>query len=105
MSKDLQNIVLSKYQNGDAPTKICRDLFGGISLVTVKRWCQMIRRTGSIELYAGPRIVTTKENILQVKNRLHRKTGVSARKLSMESRYVCNKCQANIKSRFRTKAL
>ena len=86
-SKDLQNIVLSKYQNGNAPTKLCRDLNGGISLVTVKRWCQMIRRIGSIELsgtYGGPRIVRTKENILKVKNRLLRKTGVSARKLSME---------------------
>ena len=36
-SKDLQNIVLSKYQNGDAPTKLCRDLNGVISLVTVNR--------------------------------------------------------------------
>ena len=47
----------------------------------------MIRRTGSIELsgtHGGPRIVRTKENILEVKNRLRRKTGVSARKLSME---------------------
>ena len=49
-SKDLQNIVLYKYRNSDAPTKICRGLNGGISLVTVKRGCQMIRRTGSIEL-------------------------------------------------------
>ena len=107
-SKDLQNIVLSRYQNGDAPTKICRDLNGSISLVTVKRWCQMIRRTGSIQLsgtHGGPRIVRTKENILKVKNCLRRKTGVSARKLSMERRYFCNKCQANIKSRFRTETL
>ena len=60
---------------------------GGISLVTVKRWCQMMRRIGSIELsgtHGGPRIVRTKENILKVKNRLRRKTGVSARKLLME---------------------
>ena len=86
-SKDLQNIVLSKYENDDARTKICRDLNGGISLVTVKRRCQMIRRTGSIELagtHGGPRIVRTKENMLKVKNRLRRKTEVSAGKLSME---------------------
>ena len=90
------------------PQKICRDLNGGISLVTVKGWCQMIRRTGSIELsgtHDGPRIVRTKENILKMKNRLRRKTGVSARKLSMERRYFCNKCQANIKNRFRIEAL
>ena len=36
-SKDLQNIVLSNYQNGDAPTKIFHDLNDGISLATVKR--------------------------------------------------------------------
>ncbi|CAF1628032.1 unnamed protein product [Rotaria magnacalcarata] len=86
-SKDLQKIVLSKYQKGDAPTKISHDLNGGISLATVKRWCQMIRRTRSIELpgtHGGPRIIRTKENILKVKNRLRRKKRVSARKLSME---------------------
>ena len=86
-SKDLQNIVLSKYQNGDVPTKIYRDSNGGISLVTVKRWCQMIRRIGSIELFGihgGQSIVRTKENIPKVKNCLRRKTGVSARNLSME---------------------
>ncbi|CAM4845627.1 unnamed protein product [Rotaria magnacalcarata] len=86
-SKDLQNIVLSKYQNGDAPTKISRDLNGGIILATVKRWCQTIRRTGSIELpgtHGDPRIIRTKENILKVKKRLRRKKGVSARTLSME---------------------
>ena len=36
-SKDLKNIAPSKYQNGDAPTKISRDLNGGIRLATVKR--------------------------------------------------------------------
>ena len=28
-SKDVQNIVLSKYQNGDTPTEIYHDLNGG----------------------------------------------------------------------------
>ena len=37
-SKDLQKIVLSKYQNGDTPTEIHRDLNGGIGLSTIKRW-------------------------------------------------------------------
>ena len=35
-SKDLQNIVLSKYQKGDIPTEIHHDLNGRISLVTIK---------------------------------------------------------------------
>jgi hypothetical protein len=70
-SKDLQNIVLSKYQNGDTPTKIYHDLNGGLGLTTIKRWCQMIRRTSSIEPSSppgGPRIIRTKKNIQKVKN-------------------------------------
>ena len=107
-SEDLQNMVLSKYQNDDAPTKICGDLNGGISLVTVKRWCQMIHRTGSIKLSAthgGPRIVRTKGNILKVKNRLRLKNRSICSEAIDGAWYFCNKCQANIKSRFRTEAL
>ncbi|CAM4828437.1 unnamed protein product [Rotaria magnacalcarata] len=53
-SKDIQDIVLSKYRNGDTPTKIFRDLSGGVGLATVKRWCQMIRQYGSIKLSSPP---------------------------------------------------
>ena len=55
-SKDLQNIVFSKYQKGDTPT----ESIGGISLTTIKSWCQMNRQSASIQLLgarAGPRIV------------------------------------------------
>ena len=86
-SKDLQNIVLPKYEKGDTPTEIFRDLNGGIGLSTIKRWCSMIRRFGSLQLTGtrgGPRIVRTKENIQKVKNCLGRKKRISARKLSME---------------------
>ncbi|CAF1141248.1 unnamed protein product [Adineta ricciae] len=72
-SKDLENIVLSKYRNGDTPTEIHRDLNGGIVLTTIKRWCQMIRRCGSVyrpDTRGGPRIVRTKENIRKVKSSL-----------------------------------
>jgi hypothetical protein len=41
-SKDLQNVVLSKYNSGDHPRKIFRDLNGGLALSTVQRWCKMI---------------------------------------------------------------
>ena len=67
-SKDLQKIVLSKYQSGDAPTKICRDLNGGIDLRTIKRWCYMIRQSGSITLSSPPGyscFIRTKENIFK----------------------------------------
>ncbi|CAF3756238.1 unnamed protein product, partial [Rotaria socialis] len=53
-SANLQNIVLSKYQNGDTPTKNFRDLNGGIGLRTIKRWCQMILQSGSITLSSPP---------------------------------------------------
>ncbi|CAF1564073.1 unnamed protein product [Rotaria magnacalcarata] len=76
-SEDLQNIVLSKYQNGDTPTKNFRDLNGGIDLRTIKRWCQMILQSVSITLSSlpgCPRLARTKGNIRKVKNRLRRKT-------------------------------
>ena len=56
-SKDLQKIVLSKYENGDTPTKIYHDFNGGIGLRTIERWCQMIRRSGSITLSSPPGVV------------------------------------------------
>jgi hypothetical protein len=75
-SKDLQNLVLSKCQNGDTPIKNFRDLNGGIDLRTIKRWCQMIRQSSSIALSTSlgcPRLARTKENIQKVKHRLRRK--------------------------------
>ena len=36
-SKYLQNIVFSKYDKGDEPTKIFLNLAGGLSLETIKR--------------------------------------------------------------------
>ncbi|CAM4772621.1 unnamed protein product [Rotaria magnacalcarata] len=68
-SKDIQDIVLSKYLNGDTPTKFFRDLSGGVGLATIKRWCQMIRQYGSIELSSPPgrpRIARTSENIRKI---------------------------------------
>ena len=65
-SKDVQDIVLSKYRDGDTPIKIFRDLVG---LATIKRWCQMILQFGSIKLSSSSdrsRIVRTNENIRKV---------------------------------------
>ena len=44
-SKDLQKLVLSKYQNGDGPSKIFADIKGVIGFRTINRWCQMIRES------------------------------------------------------------
>ena len=107
-SKDLQKVVLSKYENGDGPTKICRDLNGCVSLATIKRWCQMIFRTGTIELsaeHSGPLLARTKENIMKVKKPFTPKKWSISSKTIDGARYFCNKRSANIKNRFRVASL
>ena len=92
-SKDLQNVVLSKYQNGDTPTEIYHDLSGTIGLRTIKQWCQMIRQSGTISLSNPPdcpRSLRTKGNIKKVKDHLRRKSRVSARKIVYRARYSMN---------------
>ena len=86
-SQDLQKLVLSKYENGEAVTKIFRDLNGSISYDTIRRWCKMIDKTGTIQLSAPPgppRLVRTKQMIQKVKRRLKGKRKVSSRKLAVE---------------------
>ena len=86
-SKDTQKIVSSKYEKGEGPTKIFRDLNGAMGLRTLKRWCIMLRDTDSIELSSSPgrpRIVRTKGTITKVKNRLQQNKSISARKLAKE---------------------
>ncbi|CAM4965267.1 unnamed protein product [Rotaria socialis] len=86
-SKDIQKLVLSKYENGDGLTKIFRDLNGTLSLATIERWCKSIRDTGCINLSkppGHPRTIRTNANIQKVKHRLERRRTVSSRKLSRE---------------------
>ncbi|CAF4105035.1 unnamed protein product, partial [Rotaria magnacalcarata] len=86
-SKDLQKLVLSKYEKGEGPSDIFRHLNGALCLRTVKRWCEMIRENGSVELSTSPgraRTIRTKESIKKVKNRLNQKKKVTSRKLAAE---------------------
>lgn len=86
-SKDLQKLVLSKYEKGEGPSEIFRHLNGALCLRTVKRWCKMIRETGSIDLSTSPgrpRTARTKASIRKVKDRLCRKRNVTSRKLAVE---------------------
>ena len=86
-SKDLQTAVKNKYDNGDGPTKIYRDLGGVVSLRTIKSWIQMINHNGSINLSYSPgrpRTARTKANVLKVKHRLQQKKRVSTRRLAAE---------------------
>ena len=82
----LQNLVLSKYQNSENPSKIFQDLNGSLSLRTVERCCKMIRDTGSITFSYStgrPRTANTQKNIQKVK-RLKQKKSLSTQKLSNE---------------------
>jgi hypothetical protein len=69
-SKDYQNLVLSKYEKGEGPAKIFRDLGGFIGLRTIQRWCKSISETGGIDLLVAagrPRTIRTKAAIQKVK--------------------------------------
>ena len=74
-SKDLQKLVLSKYDNGDGTTKIFRNLNGAISLSTIEQWYKRILEVGTIDL-ANPhgcsRTIRTKVAIQKIKRRLNR---------------------------------
>jgi transposase len=86
-SKDFQNLVLSKYNNGDDPTKIFTDLNRVIGLRTIERWCKSIRDTGAINMSrppGRPRTIRTKGTIQKIKYRLERRKRVSSQKLSRE---------------------
>jgi hypothetical protein len=68
--KDLYKAVKNKYENGDAPEKICRDLGGVVSKRTIDLWIKMINNSGSIDLLHSPgcqRTPRTKANISKAK--------------------------------------
>ena len=82
-SKDFQKFVLSKYQNGDGPTKIFRDLNGFVSLRTIERWYKAVRNTDSFNLSSPldrQRTIRTKGPIQKIKHGLERRKPVSPRK-------------------------
>ena len=86
-SKDLQKLVLSKYDNGDGTTKIFRDFNSTISLSTIKRWCRRICEVGTVDLInprGCSRTIQTKVAIQKIKRRLNRRKPLSSRKLSRQ---------------------
>ena len=85
--EDLQKLVLSKYEKGEPSTKIFEDLNGFVSSRTIRRWCKMVRETGTINLSHSldrSRIIRTKGMIQKVKKRMKCKKKVSIRKLPSE---------------------
>ena len=86
-TKDIEMIVLSKYEKSDGTTKIFQDLNGTISVSTLKQWCRRIRRSDSINLSKSPgrpRIIRTKEAIEKVKTPLNRCNLMSSGKLTSD---------------------
>ena len=86
-SKDFQNLLLSKYQNGDGLSKIFRDLNGSVSLRTTQRWCKAVRDTGSTNLSSPPgsqRTIRTKRAIQKIKHRLERRKPILSRKTARQ---------------------
>ena len=78
--EDLQKLVLSKYEKGEPATKIFEDLNGFVSSRTIRRWCKMVRETGTINLshsLARPRIIRTRGMIQKEKKRMKRKKSVN----------------------------
>lgn len=50
-SKDIDNLVLSKYTDGQSCMATHEDLHGSLGLSTIGSWCKMIRDTGRITLF------------------------------------------------------
>ena len=84
--KVLQQVVFCKYEDGDDPTRTFRDLNGCLGLSTIKKWCKMIRDTGSTQLSTPSgdlRFARSSETIQEVKHKLSQKM-MSARSLAKE---------------------
>lgn len=86
-SKEIQNLVFSKFQKREQPKKIFDDLNGTVELRTIERWCKLFRETGSVDLKrppGRPRTIRTKATIQKVKRKMNRKIPLSAAKLAVE---------------------
>ena len=85
--KELQKLILSKYQAAQTSKKVFEDSNGAMSYPTVKRWCKMIRKTDTIDLSkpsACHRTVRTKAVIQKIKRKSKDIKNISCRKLALE---------------------
>jgi len=83
-TKELQNLVLLKHQNGKKAAAIFRELDGQISIKTVRRWIKMIVENGAIDLQTPPgrkRDARSTANVQRTKRLLKGKKKVTVRKL------------------------
>ena len=86
-SKDLQKLVLSKYETEQTPKKIFEDLNSAMSYAIVERWCKMIWETAIIDLSKPSdchRTVRTKVAIQKIKRKSKGDKRISCRKSVLE---------------------
>ncbi|CAF1418234.1 unnamed protein product [Adineta ricciae] len=86
-NKDLQQVVFHKYEDGDNPTEIFRDLNGTLGLASLKRSCKIIRETGSVQLLklpGCPRFARTSKTIKKSKHKLDQKKMLSVRSVTKD---------------------
>ena len=65
-NKDLKKLVLSRYEKGESSSEIFLHWSGALCPRIVRRWCKIIRESGSLELSTSPGrslIIRTKELI------------------------------------------
>ena len=86
-SKDVQKVVLSKYENGNNVRKIFRDLNRCVGLRTIERWLKQIRAIGTIDTSKPPGpscTIRTKATIEKVRRRFSKGKKISERILARE---------------------
>ena len=86
-SKDFQRLVLSKYEAEQTSKNISEDVNGAVSYRAIKRWCEITRETGAIDLskpFACYRTVRTKAAIQKIKRKSKGGKSISCRKLVLE---------------------
>ena len=106
-SKDLQNLVLSKYKDGQSSIKIHEDFHDSVGLSTVERWCKLIRDTNKITLFKSTgrlRTVRTAANIRKVKHRHDRLQAFWCSKIARDFRISRTSAQRLLKDDLKLKS-
>ena len=97
-SKDLQNIIFSKYQKGDTPTEIHLHLNDGIILETIKSWYEMTRQSATRNTcYSTDSLRTLKRISKKLKIVCTEDRRYQLESFRGSSGFLRNKCQTNIK--------
>ena len=103
-SKDLQNLVLSEYEDGQSCIKIHENFHGSVGLSTVEKWRKMIRDTGKITLLKSTGRLRTAANIRKVKHRHDRLQVFSCSKIAHDLRISRTSAQRILKDDLKLKS-